>query len=148
MISLPHEPPLQNLSPDNQKFLAEAKVPQGPFDPAGAWKQNWLILLSSADKTPGTLVLEKKPREDGTFDLLADWRVQQTAKGFQHLLADIHCLADDLATPLSWQAQSYILAPSGKIIEKLDGQTGSQGQGCGVLELTSGHFLPVGISGT
>jgi hypothetical protein len=137
MISLPHEPPLQNMSSENRKFLADAKVPQGPFNPAGAWKQNWEICLSSANKSPGTLVLEKKPRQDGTFDLLADWRVQQSMKSFQRLHAEVNCQADDLGTPMSWQAQSSILQSSG---EPIDGLTIKQAVKVkdGVLELSFG----------
>ncbi len=140
MISLPHEPPLQNMSAENQKYLASAKVPNGPFDPAGAWKQTWAIFLPTAnqDTIPGMLALEKKPRPDGTFDLLADWRMRQTTQGYQHMQADAHCLANDLGTPLAWQAQSRILRPSGEPIEKLTVKREGNVTG-GVLELSGGR---------
>ena len=138
MPSAPHEPPLQDMSADARAFLASAKVPHGPFDPDGPWKQSWAIQIFDA-KPSGKLVLTKKASARWQrFDhLLADWRVQQTTKGFQHMVADAHCLADDLGTPISWQAQSRVLEPNGEPIEDLTVKQEVQVKD-GVLELFGG----------
>ena len=137
----PHEPSLQGLLESAGAFLAAATLPAGPFDPAGAWKQNYAVWMKDRQEGwTGALALQRGPRQDGEFDLQVDWRVRQSTKVVHHVQAAVVCQADELATPRSWKSQSRILQPSGQAIDDLTVAQEAVSKD-GVVELSDGRRL-------
>ena len=93
-----------------------APVPQGPFDPAGAWTQTWRIWLLKRSGNDvnhrGFIKLKREPSPDReTFDLRATQATIQMSQGCVHeMKARIRCANNALATPFSWSLTTRLFS--------------------------------------
>ena len=116
-----HEQTLGGMLGSAEAFLKDLRFPNGAFEPAGDWRQTYLIWLIGRNSCIGTIQLARTRIGDETFRLDVDWAVLQNAKSMHRIRASITCLCDRLATPIGWTMQTRLHSPDGAAIEGASG---------------------------
>jgi hypothetical protein len=89
-----------------ERALQGFRPPAPDFDPAGAWVNCYDIWECSQGMAKlGALRIERTPLDGGRVKL--DVTFRKTAKaGIMRAQMSVECLADELSTPVRWQAQT------------------------------------------
>ncbi|MBM3476481.1 MAG: hypothetical protein FJX75_24680 [Armatimonadetes bacterium] len=112
-----------------ERALDGFQPPAEAFDPQGAWVNAYDIWeCSQGNRKIGALRIERTPLDARWARLAVRYR-KLAAGGILRAEASIECKADDLATPIRWQAQSCVHDAEDKPIEdtRLE-ETGEAGE--------------------
>lgn len=97
--------------------LEPLRIPDAPFDPAGAWRCVYTVCVlaperGAAGEHPqpyGKLSLARKPSAAGRISLEVECSIQTRARAGLATSAALVCAADRLSTPASWTLRSAVV---------------------------------------
>ena len=93
-----------------RQFLNKFTPPGGSFDPAGAWKQSYIIQLEDYPTPSGWIEIQHSGGELHVESLVIH------GNGGQQTTASIQCASDPLASPRSWKLELVMRDPAGQPI--------------------------------
>lgn len=107
-----------------KKMLAGYSLPQTSFDPLGAWKNSYDIVMSCSVEDAGVIgacSIERIPVNSERARFLLKYRKiamdGSQAGGNLRFQAEFECVNDELSTPINWEYESTISWPSGNAID-------------------------------
>lgn len=103
---------LEHMEPALRDFVP----PEGPFDPAGSWRQRWdLYTLTMAYAVAGSLTIERMPTAQGTL-LKIDYLKNGTSGYRERAVGEVLLAPDAIGTLKSWKVNSRLENGQGAIL--------------------------------
>lgn len=114
-----------------REILAPLRVPEGPFDPQGAWEQRYSVCVLAPERGAkgehphpyGTLLLKRKPAGEGRLTLEVDLTLATRGPSGARTRASLTCAADRLATPREWELRAEAVERGETVAETVVAET-------------------------
>lgn len=133
-----------------REALEPLALPEGPFDPMGAWAHDYAALalvperMAAGDhpRPQGSLRLRRTPGAEGRFTLEVEQRIASRQGSGLVTQARIDCAADAIATPRAWELHTRIEAGGQPVAETAVTETGLARDGAIVRRGQAERTLP------
>jgi len=101
-----------------EELFEDMMVPQGQFDPEGAWEHTYKVFgIDSRTEQGGLLTIRRSLPAGNTVELDVNYEKFLESNYKQTVKAKLKCLANKLSTPLEWTFDAATTTPDGKQME-------------------------------